>query len=87
MSHNHYDHTGGLLRVLEQAGRVNVYSHPNLFKSSYDANDRGVETYNGISFCREVLENLGANFIFNKDFVEIMPQLILSGEIPRRTDF
>jgi len=87
LSHNHYDHTGGLLRVLEQAGRVNVYSHPNLFKSSYDANDKGVEAYNGISFCREVLENLGANFIFNKDFVEIMPQLILSGEISRRTDF
>ena len=87
LSHNHYDHTGGLLRVLELTGRVNVYSHPDLFKSSYDVNDKGIETYNGIPFCREVLENRGADFVFNNDFVEIAPGMILSGEIPHVTDF
>src|SRR6056297_2151897 len=35
ISHHHYDHTGGLLSVLEQSGKVSVYSHPELFKNSF----------------------------------------------------
>jgi len=86
LSHHHYDHTGGLLDVLEQTGKVNVYSHPELFKNSYVV-DEGKERNIGIPFRREILESRGAQFKFNTGFSEIIPNLMLSGEIPRLTEF
>jgi len=86
ISHHHYDHTGGLLNVLEQVGKVNVYSHPDLFKNSYVI-DEGKERNIGIPFRREILENKGAQFKFNTGFREIAPGLALSGEIPRLTEY
>jgi 7,8-dihydropterin-6-yl-methyl-4-(beta-D-ribofuranosyl)aminobenzene 5'-phosphate synthase len=86
ISHHHYDHTGGLLDVLEQTGKVNVYSHPELFKNSYVV-DEGKEKNIGIPFRREILESRGAQFKFNTGFREIVPNLLLSGEIPRLTEF
>jgi len=86
ISHHHYDHTGGLLDVLEQTGKVNVYSHPELFKNSYVV-DEGKEKNIGIPFRREILESRGAQFKFNTGFSEIIPNLMLSGEIPRLTEF
>jgi len=87
ISHHHRDHTGGLLAVLEQKNEeVKVYSHPELFKDSFSIKT-GVKVNAGIPFRREILENRGANFQFNTDFTKIAPGLMLSGEIPRRTDY
>jgi 7,8-dihydropterin-6-yl-methyl-4-(beta-D-ribofuranosyl)aminobenzene 5'-phosphate synthase len=86
ISHYHCDHTGGLLRVLEQAGKVKVYAHPDLFKNSYVI-DEGKERNIGIPFRQEILESKGAQFIFNTSLREIVPDLMLSGEIPRLTEF
>ena len=86
ISHHHYDHTGGLLSVLEQTGKVKVYSHPDLFKNSYSLRD-GVERNIGIPFRRKILESRGAEFIFNTGVAEIAPGMMLSGEIPRKTSF
>jgi len=86
ISHHHHDHTGGLLNVLKQTGKVNVYSHPDLFKNSYEV-DEGKERNIGIPFRREVLESSGAQFKFNTGWREIVPNLMLSGEIPRLTEF
>jgi len=86
ISHHHWDHTGGLFDVLQQTGQVNVYSHPDIFKDSFSVrrdNKRNI----GIPFRRAVLENKGAEFVFNTKPVEIMPDMILSGEIPRQTLF
>ena len=86
ISHHHHDHTGGLLQVLEYTGQVKVYAHPDLFKNSYNVRD-GVEKNIGIPFRREILESKGAQFKFNTGFTEIVPGLMLSGEIPRKTSF
>lgn len=86
ISHHHIDHTGGLLNVLEQIDKVKVYSHPDLFKNSYVI-DEGKQRNIGIPFRREILESRGAQFKFNNSFREIVPDLMLSGEIPRLTEF
>lgn len=86
ISHHHIDHTGGLLDVLEQIDKVKVYSHPGLFKNSYVI-DEGKQRNIGIPFRREILESRGAQFKFNTSFREIVPDLMLSGEIPRLTEF
>ncbi len=86
ISHHHHDHTGGLMNVLEHSGTVKVYSHPELFKNSYSDRD-GIENNIGIPFRREKLESKGAEFIFNTGWTEIVPGLMLSGEVPRKTFF
>jgi len=86
LSHHHWDHTGGLFDVLQQTGKVNVYSHPHIFKDSFSIKETGKRNI-GIPFRREILESKGANFVFNTESVEIVPDLILSGEIPRQSLF
>ena len=86
ISHHHFDHTGGLLSVLEQTGKVPVYSHPELFKNSFSLRSN-VERNIGIPFRREILESKGADFVFNTEPKEIVPDMIFSGEIPRKTSF
>lgn len=86
LSHHHIDHTGGLRSALSVTQKVNVYTHPDLFKESYLT--RGPKTkYIGIPFSRIELESQGANFVFNTEFKEIAPGMYLTGEVPRKTDF
>jgi len=36
VSHNHYDHTGGLLKALKEIGRkVPIVMHPEIFEPKY----------------------------------------------------
>ena len=74
------------MNVLKETGKVNVYSHPDLFKDSYLIRG-GKEKHIGIPFRRIVLESKGANFKFNTDFKEIISGLFLTGEVPRKTEF
>lgn len=86
LSHGHYDHVGGLPKVLAQTGPIDVFAHPDLFKPRFSLG----ETENraiGVPNSRKELEQLGARFLFSKAPVELTPQLTISGEIPRVTDF
>lgn len=86
ISHHHGDHTGGLLPVVELIGKVKVYSHPDIFKKSYNLRNE-TERYIGIPYRCVKLESNGAQFVYNTDFIEIAPGIMLSGEIPRKTSF
>jgi len=46
LSHGHYDHTGGLNRVVEETGKMEVTAHPDIFKKryAYDLQRIGVRT-------------------------------------------
>jgi 7,8-dihydropterin-6-yl-methyl-4-(beta-D-ribofuranosyl)aminobenzene 5'-phosphate synthase len=87
LSHRHLDHTGGLIDAIKAVGRetVNVHAHPDLFREGFHSalDYKSV----GIPFTREDLENQGASFKFNSDFTEIEPNIYLTGEVPRATDF
>lgn len=86
LSHHHIDHTGGLMAALEASGPVPVYAHEALFKESFLI--RGPKPkYIGVPFARIALESKGAEFHFNRDFREILPDVFLTGEVPRRNDF
>jgi len=87
LSHHHCDHTGGLLNVLEVKGAVDVYTHEHLFKESYWLTSDGYPRFLGVPFPRKLLESKGANFRFNKSYQEIIPDLYLTGEVPRGTSF
>ncbi|MCR8842489.1 MBL fold metallo-hydrolase [Paenibacillus sp. SC116] len=87
ISHHHCDHTGGLLSALQAMPhtKVPVYAHPQLFKTSYLI--RSNHLYIGVPHREVALIDAGAQFIYNRDFVEIVPNLYLTGEVPRTNDF
>jgi 7,8-dihydropterin-6-yl-methyl-4-(beta-D-ribofuranosyl)aminobenzene 5'-phosphate synthase len=90
LSHGHYDHTGGLPQVLKIKGKVDVHAHPHVFSDKIKVvkeNDRETKAFIGIPYKKSYLESLGANFIFNNDFVEVEKGIFLTGEVPRKTPF
>jgi 7,8-dihydropterin-6-yl-methyl-4-(beta-D-ribofuranosyl)aminobenzene 5'-phosphate synthase len=90
LSHGHFDHTGGLPEVLKLRGNVDVHAHPHIFLDRiHVVKENGKETkrFIGIPYKKSYLEFLGANFILNKDFVEVQKGMFLTGEVPRKTSF
>ncbi|MCX5820984.1 MAG: MBL fold metallo-hydrolase [Deltaproteobacteria bacterium] len=86
MSHHHWDHTGGLGPVLDLKGAVDIYAHPDFFKEIYNIGGEKVR-YIGVPYPRPLLEGKGATFKFSDEFRQIEPELWLTGEVPRRTNY
>lgn len=88
LSHGHYDHTGGLIAFLESKGPITVYAHPELLMGHFERKSgcHG-ERYIGVPYSLEQLQSAGAHFVWEKDPIKIRPDLWLSGQIPRFTDF
>jgi 7,8-dihydropterin-6-yl-methyl-4-(beta-D-ribofuranosyl)aminobenzene 5'-phosphate synthase len=90
ISHGHHDHTGGLPEVLKLKGKVDVHVHPHVFLDRIAVlKEDGKETkrFVGIPYKKVYLESLGANFVFNTDFMQVEKGIYLTGEVPRRTEF
>ncbi len=87
ISHGHYDHSGGLMPLLEQCGAKQVLGHPSLFRSRYRVKDTGECYPIAIPASREELEQRGAAFDLSKEFRAVAPGIFLTGEVPRVTDF
>ncbi len=82
LSHNHYDHTGGLLGILrEMKKEVPVIAHPEIFKKAYAASPelRYIGAPLGL---KESAEKLGAIWTLSKEPVQILPGVFTLGEIP-----
>jgi 7,8-dihydropterin-6-yl-methyl-4-(beta-D-ribofuranosyl)aminobenzene 5'-phosphate synthase len=90
LSHGHHDHTGGLPEVLKLKGNVDVHAHPHVFLDRIAVlKEDGKETrrFVGIPYKKAYLEFLGANFVFNNNFIEVEKGTFLTGEVPRKTSF
>jgi len=90
LSHGHFDHTGGLPEVLKLTGKVDVHAHPSVFIDRIHLikeNEKEIKKFVGLPYKKKYLESLGANFIFNTNFIEVGKGLFLSGEVPRKTPF
>jgi 7,8-dihydropterin-6-yl-methyl-4-(beta-D-ribofuranosyl)aminobenzene 5'-phosphate synthase len=89
LSHGHYDHTGGLPRLLELRGEVEVHAHPDVFldRIALPEDQGGKKRYVGLPYKKSYLELLGARFTLNTGFLQVGEGMFLTGEVPRKTPF
>ena len=87
ISHGHFDHAGGLVSVLQHRSRpVAVYGHSGLFTKRYSVSGNK-RRYIGIPNTQEELSGLGAKWHLSEEAGEVLPGLMFSGTVPRRTAY
>lgn len=89
LSHCHYDHTEGLVDMLEAIGRdlVPVIAHTDIFRENYIFDpfirNIGITAKNGI----EAIEAAGGHLFLTGEPFEIAPGVLSTGVVPRHIDF
>jgi len=87
LSHGHYDHTGGLLPLLKTfKKRIQVIAHPDAFKKIHFGCGGGISRDIGIPFEESELRQY-AELVEDDKPREVIPGVVSTGEIERRTDF
>ncbi len=81
ISHGHYDHTGGLAKAIKELPDAAYFAHPTCFQPKYAASTDGARY---IGMPAEVVSQKSA-FKLSWSALEILPGVVLSGEIPLRT--
>lgn len=84
LSHGHYDHTGGLLQVLESNPGIRVVAHPAVFSphlksTSPDATFTSI----GMPYAKKTLESGAATFHLVSEPEEIAGGIWFTGTVPR----
>ena len=87
ISHGHYDHTGGLPPVLSRMEKVPVYLGAEAWADKFALLLDGSERWIGMPAAQDLLEKSGARFEVTDGPRELYPGIILTGPIPRTTDF
>jgi len=89
ITHCHYDHTQGLVRILEEIQRsdVPVIAHPDLFRLNFVEEPflRHVGVMSGDA--RDKIAAHGGRLFESRQSLQLLPGLFTSGEIERTTDF
>lgn len=86
LSHCHNDHTGGLVGLLKEIDKdMEIVGHTDLFRDTYKKVDGLV--YKGISEknSRENIEKNGGKLNLTKEYFEIFPGALSTGQIERNT--
>ncbi|MEJ5363304.1 MAG: MBL fold metallo-hydrolase [Spirochaetota bacterium] len=87
LSHGHYDHTGGLMQVLQSIGKsIQVYAHTDVFTNKVAVIPLGNQTFEasiGIRATKEEYEKNGAIFNAISGLTSITPTIRAIAEINR----
>jgi len=86
LSHGHYDHTGGLPVFINNVGHIDVICHPALINKKYKVYPEGKRNI-GVPWEESEMYESGTNFIFKSHQYEVVPDIFISGEIPRHSEY
>ncbi len=85
ISHGHHDHTGGLIRALDMVNRrIPIILHPDALLPKFALKPK--LRYTGIPFDPSEIERRGI-LLFSRRPINLSDSIIVSGEIPRKTDY
>jgi 7,8-dihydropterin-6-yl-methyl-4-(beta-D-ribofuranosyl)aminobenzene 5'-phosphate synthase len=91
LSHGHFDHTGGLLAVLQsKKEKTSVYVHPDAFnekKAVIPLPQNTIELPIGMRASKEEYEKAGAQFNLIKGFVKITDAISTLSDVKRPADW
>ncbi|RKX83756.1 MAG: hypothetical protein DRP57_07315 [Spirochaetes bacterium] len=89
LSHNHYDHTGGVERFLELNNRALIYGHEKAFRASFSkaAKEEKIRKIGFPEGGLKLLNGLKEKVIKNSDPYRINESLLLTGSVPRKNDY
>ncbi|NPU85193.1 MAG: MBL fold metallo-hydrolase [Syntrophaceae bacterium] len=88
LSHGHYDHTGGIPRVLQAAGQVEAYCHPGVASPRYGVRSGAARPIHMPRQSVTSLEGLPVNRVhWVRQPVSLSENVGLTGEIPREHPF
>ena len=89
LTHCHYDHTQGIARLLREIGRedIQVIAHPSIFRPHFvtEPHRRDVGIRPGDS--KVEIEKAGGRLSLTSESFVIMPGIMTTGEVKRRTEF
>ncbi|MEM3486006.1 MAG: MBL fold metallo-hydrolase [Nitrososphaerales archaeon] len=86
LSHRHYDHTGGLVSVVERVGKkVPIIAHPSVFEPKLKVEP--YLKYIGPPFTRSSVEAVAGMVLCAKNSVNVAKGVMTSGEVDRTTAF
>jgi 7,8-dihydropterin-6-yl-methyl-4-(beta-D-ribofuranosyl)aminobenzene 5'-phosphate synthase len=86
LSHGHYDHTGGLMGVLQRLnGRICILAHPDIFAPKLK--ERPILKFIGPPFTRAGAEAAGSIMLEARGPVAIAQGVMTTGEVPRIEPF
>lgn len=89
LTHCHYDHTQGIARMLREIGKkdVPVIAHPSIFRLHFVTQPypRHIGIMSGDS--KAEIEKAGGSLSLTKKPLVIMPGIMTTGEVKRRTGF
>ncbi|MHA1798312.1 MAG: MBL fold metallo-hydrolase, partial [Candidatus Helarchaeota archaeon] len=89
LSHGHYDHTGGLISILEKdfLKKIDLVCHPNALKPKFSRLKNSLRDI-GMPFNPKILENNDKiNLITEKDPHFFSKSIFTTGEIERNNEF
>lgn len=89
LSHGHYDHTGGIARLLTSNPDIQVYAHPGLLSRRYSvAQDKPAREIGVPVDSANAIRNIRSERLtWVKEPLCLSPDIGLTGEIPRVTAF
>ncbi len=86
LSHGHFDHAGGLKKLLSCNTDFTLIAHPEVFDDKV-AGLNGNYLAVGVSDHKALLEEAGIKLLLDRNSLDIAPGVRTTGEIPLDTDF